>query len=301
MVGQTLSVKVRPYRYYRCRHVYDRNTKGDCTARYVRADHLEASVWQEVIKVLSNPGVVLHELEHQWRKEIDTGEIERIEREIASLSEREKRVVRLFSYGEIDEAVIRDEGAALQRQRAMLEDRLTSVERPAELKFTAGDVDADALDRTCRAVAEWLGRVGDADRMLALEALQLAVVATKEAATIRGVLPVKPHEFITAEESCRCSSNGDNFGIPEPRIDHAQRLNVTASARSRVRHPGQTSNRSRLTREPPATFGGGCCIVLGAKAGLTRSPDPSAHPIERGVKDVASDAWGFIRHASLCG
>jgi hypothetical protein len=39
--------------------------------------------------------------------------------------------------------------------------------------------------------------------MMALEALQVAVTATREAADVTGVLPVVAPGFITNEQSCR--------------------------------------------------------------------------------------------------
>ena len=44
MVGQTLTVSTKPYQYYRCRHVYDKNTSRTCTARYVDGSRLEEAV-----------------------------------------------------------------------------------------------------------------------------------------------------------------------------------------------------------------------------------------------------------------
>ena len=63
MVGQTLASKGKPYRYYRCRHVYDKNTGHECSARYIRCERLEDAVWKEVERVLANPDVVLLELQ----------------------------------------------------------------------------------------------------------------------------------------------------------------------------------------------------------------------------------------------
>ena len=62
MVGQTLTVSARPYQYYRCRHVYDKNTSRTCTARYVDGPRLEEAVWAEMKRVLTNPDIVLQEL-----------------------------------------------------------------------------------------------------------------------------------------------------------------------------------------------------------------------------------------------
>ena len=90
MVGQTLTVKGRPFRYYRCRHVYDKNTSRDCTARYVRGDKLESAVWDEVERVLADPAVVLQELENRVELETDVTQIAILKDEITALAERER-------------------------------------------------------------------------------------------------------------------------------------------------------------------------------------------------------------------
>jgi hypothetical protein len=42
MVGQTLTVKDKPYPYYRCRFAYDRLSGRRCDGRYVS----EPSIWK---------------------------------------------------------------------------------------------------------------------------------------------------------------------------------------------------------------------------------------------------------------
>ncbi len=199
MVGQTLTVKGQSYRYYRCRHAYDRNTGRDCSARYVPADALEAAVWREVKQVLADPAVVLRELQRDAELNTDTEEVSRLVQEIESLRDREKRLVRLYTYGEVDEEVIREEGANLRRQLGVLEERRRSLDqRPVDY---GERLNPEVLERVCAAVAEWLDRAGEEDRTLVLEALQLSVGATKDTARVTGVLPVEPPQFITIERT----------------------------------------------------------------------------------------------------
>jgi hypothetical protein len=149
-----------------------------------------------------DPAVVLREFEQAQGIEIDADAMSHLQREIASLLDRERRLVRLYTFGEIDEQVVRDEGANLRRQRLLLEQRLKSLQQraaPAGIRM-----DPEMLARTCSAVATWLDRAGAAERVQVLEALQVAIVATKDAATLTGVLPLEPPEFAGTELSCRC-------------------------------------------------------------------------------------------------
>ena len=65
------------------------------------------------------------------------------------------------------------------------------------------------LEHICKGIADWLDRAGESERELALDALQVTVEATRNKATVSGVLPVDHHQFITNEQSCRCSSSGE--------------------------------------------------------------------------------------------
>jgi hypothetical protein len=57
-------------------------------------------------------------------------------------------------------------------------------------------------------VKGWLENADTERRMMALEALQVAVTATREEAEVTGVLPVEPPVFITEEQSSRCTLPG---------------------------------------------------------------------------------------------
>jgi hypothetical protein len=66
--------------------------------------------------------------------------------------------------------------------------------------------DADLLVRACRAVSDFLDTAGPEERMLALEALQIAIRATPAEATVHGVVPIDPdlysHTNVHADARC---------------------------------------------------------------------------------------------------
>jgi len=57
----------------------------------------------------------------------------------------------------------------------------------------------DARLHQCQAVPRWLDQPDDAKKRITLEALQISVVATREQATVSGVLPLDLPTFL----SCR--------------------------------------------------------------------------------------------------
>ena len=146
-----MAAKGKPYRYYRCRHVYDKNTGHSCPARYIRCDRLEDAVWREVERVLTKPEVILHELQRQSKKKVDASEVGRLERALADLKERESRQVHLYTLGEVREEILRNESAGIMSQRMVLEERLGSLRRQA--LPLVGDLDPGRLNSICAAVA----------------------------------------------------------------------------------------------------------------------------------------------------
>ncbi|MBI4213801.1 MAG: hypothetical protein HY534_05760 [Chloroflexi bacterium] len=153
-------------------------------------------MWSEIRRILSDPQVVVKELlEVERRAESDGEDSAEIERELETIKDRERRLVKLFTVGDVDEGLIREQSAVLKRQRKLLEDRLSSASRRTN---PLGGLDTTALSETCSAVADWLDRADEEQSVLALEALQVGIVATREEATIRGFLPLQlPGLFIS--------------------------------------------------------------------------------------------------------
>ena len=77
-------------------------------------------------------------------------------------------------------------------------------------------IDASALEAACAAVTIWLEKAGENERVLALEALQVAVVATNEAAMMTGVLPLDPPSFSADEPSSRSTTSATSLRAPDP-------------------------------------------------------------------------------------
>ena len=69
-------------------------------------------------------------------------------------------------------------------------------------------MDEALLNHACSVVPKWLEDADESEQILALEALQVAVEATKDSAVVSGILPVEAPEFIKSGQSCRCSCSG---------------------------------------------------------------------------------------------
>jgi hypothetical protein len=129
----------------------------------------------------------------------DAGEIERLERELATADQREKRLLKLFMLDDISEEALREEASNLKRQREQFEDRLQT------LRKTRSDarepVDPAHLCLIGRAIEAWLENADAEQWTLVLEALQVTVEATRQRVILRGILPGEVPKFITIEQT----------------------------------------------------------------------------------------------------
>ena len=193
MVGQTLQGKGKSYPYYRCRHVYARVSGRQCAGRYIPAGVIEAAVWSKIREVLTAPEIVVAEQRRTAEAQVDEGAVGRLESQIEDLKKREERLVRMFGFEEVNEETVRGELRDARRQREALtveRDSLKSASR------TDWSVDGAALKRACASVARRLDDADEDRHEQVLEALQISVSATREEATVEGVLPIEPPDFL---------------------------------------------------------------------------------------------------------
>ena len=153
--GKTYSYKLKtPRRYYRC---YGMENEGvQCRERsHIRAERLEGLVWNEVKKVLENPGLIVGGIEAMDSR-ADNGElVEEIaiaERELQKVQTEEDRAIRLYVSGKITEK-------QLDRQRKFITERLEALRLKLDHYRTRELAEAEkrALGEH---IVEWAHRVG---------------------------------------------------------------------------------------------------------------------------------------------
>ena len=90
---------------------------------------METEVWQAVAEILRHPELVIEEIK---RRKGETSLLDQEARRLASaakrLGDQERRLVRLYRFGEIHDAFISREVEQLRRQKAGIEAELISVQ-----------------------------------------------------------------------------------------------------------------------------------------------------------------------------
>lgn len=187
MVGQTL-MKGR-YRYYRCRRSYAGPRADRCPSPYVPKGPLEDAVLAALAGVLSEPRILMAELRAQCHQEPSDDRASSLDREIGEVEAKQRRLVKLFTSGELPETLLEAESRSLAEQRARLESERgrLQTERRASL-------DLDRVERRLPEVLEAIGRwcASDSDDRLRLlvTALDVRLKASREMVEISGSVPL---------------------------------------------------------------------------------------------------------------
>lgn len=179
------------YPFYQCSGKRKKVTPIRCDNRQHNAKRLEELVWTEVQKTLSQPEIILHELEKR-KAEQKTSLWERdLETIVVQLENREKQKDRIWKAFEItgdeekfraDIATVDREIRELRREKAKLESQIQATR-----EF---DPNIDDIKKACQLIADNLNSLSFDEKRLALSALQMKILVDGDSITIQGVVPV---------------------------------------------------------------------------------------------------------------
>jgi len=199
-------------RYYACMGNHGSYALGRCGASTIRADAVEAEVWEAVGQIVRRPELIMAEVERLSDHEavmLVENRVSELERKIQAVRNDEQRLVRLFGYGEIDEGFIVEETRRFQKERAAMEEEKARLVSQRQQHLDACAVRA-SLGQLMERVAANLESAGYNEKRLGLEALQVRV--TVEGG---GQMEIRLSVPIGLAEAWSCHSNYLTF-----RCDH---------------------------------------------------------------------------------
>jgi site-specific DNA recombinase len=155
---------------------------GKCAGLRVRADWLDAWVWEQVSDILSHPERIAAELERARKDAPDpvlTSDLETARREMARRERAQEKVLAAFAGAEdgIPADVVRREVARLEREKAAFAATVTDLEARLVEQRLAAEQLADLRDY-CERVSYHLDTFTFEQQRLALSALKLRVTAS---------------------------------------------------------------------------------------------------------------------------
>ena len=178
--------------YYICTRNVNRKLHGGCSQPTIRIENIEELVWSKVAAILNNPDIVLEELESQ-RKEAIPATIEAdeilVSRNIKDAKDEERRYLRQYGRGSIDERQLDHEVGRIRRYKAVEESKLAQL---GEQKKALEEVDIQysKISDVVGVLADKLANADHELKQLALEALDIrATISPSGEVQLNGTIP----------------------------------------------------------------------------------------------------------------
>ena len=187
--------KPNEQRYYRCGKSQSIVSPDRCDNKQINAPKIEKIVWEQVEALLSQPELVLVELQRKEKEVRENSQLFRhwqselhgVEVKLRNLEKQKDHAWKAFEItGDEDkfraEITRHDENkVALQEQKASLEQKIAA--------FQQCQVDIEGIKQACELVKRNLRDLSFDDKRLALEALQIRVIVDGDRVNIEGALP----------------------------------------------------------------------------------------------------------------
>ncbi|MFC1938676.1 recombinase family protein [Chloroflexota bacterium] len=181
------------YKYvYRCVSNIRAKYYGHCLQPGIASGRIEPLVWGEITRVLKNPSLVIAELNKHGNGETQVAlEAEQIlvENRIKQSIDEEKRYIRLYGQGRIEEQLLLPEMDRVKRERGQLDAKLAEIK---EQQRSLQDK-KEQLERVSGIVSELASKLDNADyelKQLAIEALDVkATIYPNGSININGSIP----------------------------------------------------------------------------------------------------------------
>ena len=214
------------YHYYRCANGSSGpGTEARCGSRYIRVERLEETVKSALADLLASPGRLLDEARcAAFAEPTVSDELTAIVRELDEVEARQRRLVQLFTRGDLPEDILASESGSLADLRAALEAR----RRAAQPVRTTLRLDVDQLERELprmlAAIRSWVESAEGDDFDLLLRAVDARIAASTDEVEISGEVPLiaeVPQSFATTARTSGCVFRNDEIPIVPFRLEVA--------------------------------------------------------------------------------
>lgn len=187
MVGQVL-MKGR-YAYYRCRSRYVGREDSTCPSKYVRCEALEDAVRSSLLDVLANPQRIIEEARRLSEAQPSSHELTTVLTGLKEVEEKQRRLVKLFTDGDLPAELLEEQRSDLSRRRIGLESERVRLEAAAVQTIDLRQVQRD-LPQVVERIRSWIGAATGDDFELLLDAVDAHIRASGSMLQIEGALPL---------------------------------------------------------------------------------------------------------------
>lgn len=196
------------YLFYRCPGRSKVVSIIPCSSKLIKAHELESLVWDEIRKVLTQPELVLTELQRfQDETENKAGiedEITLVDRNLERIGKAVHRLVRLYEMGEIDDDYILRENAKLKQDKQRLIERKNTLSGKLRTQAIT-EYQLSAIKDYCERVSKNIENLSFEDKRLALEALGIEVIVKDDGISVHGAIPILASSITSTQPSRQAS------------------------------------------------------------------------------------------------
>jgi len=203
MVGH--AVNRAQYHYYRCSNGSSGPGETRCPSRYIRVGRIEEAVRAALSDLLASPERLLDEASRAAAAKpvIDQG-LAQILRELEEIEARQRRLVHLFTRGELPENMLSAESKSLAERRAALEAQRSAAESVEVMPRIDVARIRRELPVALLAIRTWIQSAGEDDFDLLLRAVDVQIMASGNQIEMHGSVPLiaeMPQSFATIERT----------------------------------------------------------------------------------------------------
>lgn len=221
LVGTCLN---RRWKYYHCSRTYRTSVRtATCKARYIRANEVEEIVWRKARDIIEHPKILLTELKRRIdaQKNGKSGndakeakEIADINRRMKDYDSREKRLIRLFGIGGIDEQAVNDELTRLHNDKHDDELRLFELTKSKEQLPDLASIELQLNDFS-KKIKLSLDNCDLKTKRLVLDILDVQILATPDKLDIKATVPL---EFTPIQQTYEYQLHPSKQSGPRKRV-----------------------------------------------------------------------------------
>jgi len=177
--------------YDRCAGKMKIVTLETCSNRFLRCEPFERQIWDKIRQALKTPELIIAEISRRREGiEDDTGSLlQAIDSRLQKVTQRESRLVKLYTFAKISEDVLTLESKLLADEREGLSaERGRLLARTSELKILD---DAEEMIRSyCALAAANIDSFTFERKREALEALKIELIIFPDKVSLKGILPL---------------------------------------------------------------------------------------------------------------
>jgi site-specific DNA recombinase len=179
-------------KFYRCRGRLRDISLTPCKNKGYKADNLESVIWQQTESLLSQPELVLFELQRRQQNLEGGGFLERdletVKEQLANREKQKERIHRAFYVTGDEEIFRRDIAMVTEEINALLQEK-SNLEKKIEASKEF-HMDVEGIKRACELVRQNLRSISFEEKRFILEMLQVRAWIDGSNITLEGVIPI---------------------------------------------------------------------------------------------------------------